>query len=168
MKFLLVLCGFLFSADVLAQSEGEETIFGYAQAIMPGRAPGNIEEGNRDSSLRAEQSYQYFIYLASEARIYPVEIWIKGKSRGLSWMEIKKKPVILEDYPNGRGKTTLVPTTRKRVIQISPVVSRNFRQSLVGRRLARTNELVILYHKNGKMYYSALEKLSMLEPAFMQ
>lgn len=162
-----VLAGFL---SCKAQSKGSISLYGYKQAVLPGTIPkGVTDENGKEVEIEYKPRYNYFIYTASNARIYPVEIWINGQAYAVKTNEISQTPV--EHFnptgsPENGEKTILVPKTSKKVIQITlaPSIST---QNAKAKTLSDTNELVLIYKQNGRSYYSSLKKIKELEAVAM-
>ena len=170
---LLLILIFYFSISK-AQTRNDVEIFGYIQPVSRGVSPETItdEAGNlKTKGLKAGSNY--FIYFTGPAssRIYPIEMWIKGKQYSAKPEAVNKTPVQMADpaLPNGPNFITLVPKTSKKVIRlISGSAVTPGKSLVIAKSKAKTNELVVVYKMNGKLYYSLLEKLNILEGATMQ
>lgn len=167
LPFLIVLCCLVCTA----QTQGSIALYGYKQAVLPGNIPsGEISEDGIEAKAIYEPKYNFFIYTASNFRIYPMEIWIKGNAYSAKTEIILTTPVV---YINPTSlpadkKITLVPKTSKKVIKLSTAPAIEDKSMAKAKSLSKTNELVIIYKQGGKFYYVAAKKMVELEPVAMQ
>jgi hypothetical protein len=157
-----------------AQTRSDVKIYGYIQPVSRGVAPDtNIDEAGNVKPKSVKPGSNYFIYITGPAstRIYPVEMWVKGKQYSAKSETVYKTPVQLADpaMPDGPNLITLVPKTTKKVMMLVPGNFVNQGKSLaIAKSKAKTNELVVVYKMNGKFHYALLEKLNIIERASMQ
>lgn len=159
------------STLITAQTKGNAVLYGYKQAVLPGANPRVIsEETGEVENVMKKANYNYFFYMSSTARLYPSEIWIDGEGHSVKVETVKKTPVeiINSNTPLSPKKTTLVPKTTRRVIQLTPTPQISGKKMLKVKNLSRTHELVVVYKMNGKFYYQTMKKLIVLEAAAMQ
>lgn len=146
-----------------AQVQGASRFYGYKQEVLGGAVRVD-ENGNQISS---KPRYNYFIYLASTTKVSPTEIWINGKAFAVN-SAVLSTPVIYKNPTTDSKAKQLVPKTARRVLQITPLEQVSNSPNAKGKKLSAKNELVIIYKANGKFYYKALARLTMLEPVAMQ
>jgi len=175
MKQTLSLLAFLFiflMSD--AQTRKDVKIYGYVQPVSRGVSPDTKtdEAGNLISKdLKPGSNYFVYITVPATTRIYPIEIWVKGKQYSLKSKIINITPVQMADpaLPDGPHLITLVPKTTKKVMMLIPGNDVIPGKSLaIAKSKAQTNELVVVYKMNGKLYYSLLEKLDIIDRGTMQ
>ncbi len=171
---LLLLAATLIFSITKAQTRKDVKIYGYIQPVSRGVAPEtNIDEAGNLKSKGVKPGINYFIYITGPAstRIYPIEMWLRGEQYSAKPETVNKTPVQLADpaLPNGPNLITLVPKTSKKVMMLIPGNAVTPGKSLaIAKSKAKTNELVVVYKMNGKLYYSLLENLNMIETATMQ
>ena len=169
-KKLLFFSFTLLIAAVATHGQPAIKIFAYEQQSLPGTVPVGIKDENGNPIKKAAAKTNYFIFLSFKKNciVTPVQVLIKGFSFSIdSLTDVKKIPVEYTNHtiPNDSHKTILVPKTSNRVIKINlaepgqPVESNNHIKSL-----AKTNDLVIIYTWNKKKYYTAVKKMTVLEP----
>jgi hypothetical protein len=157
----------LLAAALHAQTKGTIKIYGYKQPVSGGMVQRTISEDGASHEVPVKPRFNYRIYTASASVITPTEVWIRGEAFSASQSPVET-PVVYNSPNNPvTPATTLVPKTTKKVLQISPAPLKD-KGTTKARTLAKTNELVLVYKANGRMYYQALKKLEMLEPAFLQ
>lgn len=170
---LLIVTLFIFFISK-AQTRTDVKIYGYIQAVSQGVSPEtSIDEAGNLISKGVNPGINYFIYITGPAttRIYPIEMWVKGKQYSAKSEIVDKTPVQMADpaLPNGPNLITLVPKTTKKVMLLIPGNTVIQGKSLaIAKSKAKANELVVVYKINGKLYYSMLEKLNIIERASMQ
>lgn len=166
MKILLFFISTCLGCASVAQTKGNIKLYGYVQPVSQGRAPDYNEAGKQRAGVTGKN---YFLYAASDARIYPVELWIEGEKYS-SGLKTVTSPVEYQDEMNiGSPKKILVPLMSKRVIHLIPGPA--IEDKNVGERaekLAKTNELVLVYKLGGKFYYNTLESLTAMDAAAAQ
>lgn len=139
-------------------------IHAYKQASIPGMKPGLPVKTER------KPSFNYLIYL--EIRIGKEvsfsEIWIDGQKQKIRTEDIEHTPVTKTIF-NGSGKndtTTLVPFTERKVILVYPsgLPDNPASDSKKLNRLAKKNDLVIVYTYKGKTCFARARSIRELEP----
>ena len=175
MRYILLLTAILFIiSSGNAQTRNDVKTYGYIQPVGRGVSPSmDIDEAGSVKSTGLKPGSNYFIYIAGPAtmRIYPIEMWLKGEKFSAKPTAVNNTPVLMADpsLPDGPNRITLVPKTSKKIFMLTPGNANVTGKSLaIAKSKARTNELVVVYKMNGKLYYSALEKLNILERASMQ
>ena len=171
MKPILLL---LFLAGIIpaqAQSEGSAKIYGYSEPVSKGVAPQKtIDENGKESTAENKQAFNFFIYLVSQSRVYPSEMWILGKPYSVSIERITKTPVVRKNYNNPSDPTSveMVPETSGQVIRLIPAPAIQEKLSDKGEALSKNNELVVVYKQNGKFQYNILSELTVLKVVALQ
>ncbi|HET9825520.1 MAG TPA: hypothetical protein VFP87_09300 [Chitinophagaceae bacterium] len=144
-------------------------IFAYQQDNLPGTRPAGVLDENGKPIKKAAPKKNYFIYLSfnKKYRITPVEIFIKGKSFVVERAIESMAPVEYTDntVPNNPEKTTLVPATNNKVIQV-PIAEPSLQQKKASyvQKLASRNDVVIAYVWNKKRYFAVVNRIKNLAP----
>jgi hypothetical protein len=162
--FLISIC---FYAGAFAQTEGVSKIYAYKQKVQPGIV--RVDEGGRE--VQSKPRYNYFIYLASNTSVKPIEIWINGEAYIPTVNKVAVTPVEYTAAFDRDQSKILVPKIKKNVLQLSPSLNKIDKPSLKGKTLSAKNELVIVYLGSSKIYksyYKAISKLKELDPVDMQ
>ncbi len=174
MKPLFFLLALVLIAQTIRAQNNQDKLYGFVQPIIPGAAAakrvtddaGNVVE-RRSEDIR----FNYFIYLTttSKARVYPVEMWIKGAPYS-AMPKTVTAPVELTDnlVPGRPQKTVLVPKTTQKITQLDPAPHVAEKSNAKARNLAQENELVVVYKQGGKTYIKTLKTLSELSPKALQ
>ena len=122
MKPILLL---LFLAGIIpaqAQTEGSAKIYGYSEPVSKGVAPQKtIDENGKESTAENKQAFNFFIYLVSQSRVYPSEMWILGKPYSVSIERITKTPVVRKNYNNPSDPTDAASASRMRFSIVYPI-----------------------------------------------
>ena len=173
MKTFSLIIFLLMATAACSQTKGTAKLYGYMQPVSGGAFPSKaIDEGGKEVASETEQRFNYLLYLASSTIVYPSEIWVRGKLYSVTTTSIKTTPVKeprVSEISSADSARTLVPSTTKKVWQLhlAPAGS-SIKQSVKGKSLAKSNELVVVYKMGGKFYYSILPKLDLLEAVAMQ
>jgi hypothetical protein len=168
MKRILLFTLFSFAATVVikAQSKGNIKVYAYRQSVLSGKTPEVILNEDGTTETRKTAAENYWIYTSSSSRIYPTEIWIKGKQYRIHTEPITRLPVT---YTTQDGKEKiLVPKSNNKILRIVPKEGTPEKKLNKGRTLAVDNEVVILYSLHGKYYYEAIKKFTSLPAQAMQ
>jgi hypothetical protein len=165
----------LFAAFALRAQTGSDQLYGFSQVTIPGAAAAKRvtdDAGNVVERRTEDLKMNYFIYLrtAVKTRVYPVEVWIKGKAFSARPEIISNTPVqVSGPVVMGRTqKTTLVPKTTQKVIQLVPIPLTSNKSTQKAQNLAAANELVVVYKQGGKTYYKTLKAITELSPQALQ
>lgn len=151
-----------------AQVNSNVKLYGYIQPVLPGIiAKGDIDESGRLIKKKSDgvmNNYRIYITAPNSYRLYPIAIWINGSPYAARAEVITNTPVVAinNTIPSHPQTTTLVPQTNQKVWQITPLPSIESKLAAKAKAMAQSNELVVSYKLNGKYYYAALEKLSLL------
>ncbi|MGZ8561576.1 MAG: hypothetical protein ACXWV3_08290 [Flavisolibacter sp.] len=169
MKRLITIAALFISFQAVAQSKGKVNIYAYKEPVIGGAYQQNqIEEGGNKTEVEQKARFNYLIYLASEERVYPSEIWINGTAFSAG-LESVNSPVTRQNFTApGQAKMELVPLTSQKVIQLKPGPAITEKISKEGRDLSKSNELVVVYKQNGKFFYVGIPIFKILEPVALQ
>jgi hypothetical protein len=170
MKQLFLIGFVLFALAAAGQTKGTGKLYGYKESVAPGIPRRDLQEDGTEITQQPRARANYYIYLVTPMRAYPSEVWMNGEMYSASVRTITQTPVQHTNHqvPSEPVQTVLVPKTNERVIQITPAPAITSKQSSAGKRLAATNELVVVYRHGGKFYYQVLPKLSAMNGAAMQ
>lgn len=174
-RILTLSAFFLLTACMLRAQTGSSQLYGFSQVTIPGAAAAKRvtdDAGNTVERRTEDLKVSYFIYLSTVAktRVYPMEVWIKGKAYSARPEAIATTPVqISGNVVVGRTqKTTLVPKTTQKVTRLIPIPLTASKSSKKAQTLAGENELVVVYKQGGKTYYKTLKTLTELSPQALQ
>lgn len=163
LSLLLIIISLTLSS--FAQKEGASKLYGYKQKVLPG----TVRVDAVGKELPRKPRYNYFIYLASNTRVEPVEIWVNGECYSVGSTEGATTPIEYSNPTIGGGKSQiLVPKTKRRVLQLNPSLNKIKAPTSKGKTLSAKNELVVIYKSDGKLYYKTESKLNDLESVAMQ
>lgn len=172
MKWIIALSVGILGSTGLVQAQSGVKLYGYQQAVTRGMAGRERDENGK--VVRKEQSpmYNYQIYLTSnyKGRIYPIELWIKGERKGVKAETVTTTPVTMvqNDGTTEPKKIVLVPATRSKVWLLTGTTVPPQKQFTKAKTLAASNELVLVYKRNGSFQYATLKKLTVLGSAVLQ
>jgi hypothetical protein len=167
----LLLITIIYCSAILAQPVVK--IYAYSQTTNGGMKPSDVV-GENGEKIKAEikSPVSYLLYFTYSGSV-PVKItgaWINQKAYNIKAESIKKTPVTIpENNAIENSKTiTLVPKTTNKVLQLSLASGMDNPGSLSGdrKKAVKESELVITYTVNGKKYYKAVKKITVLKPAF--
>ena len=170
---------FLFSLFLLqwlapnAQQSKQVQLYAYEQQVIPGAQKAKDIDGddNGNSANESGKKYNYFFYAvsASALRMYPVELWVKGKKYGVQFKTVSSPVTFTDGHIPGNPKTSvLVPKTGNKVLQLIPtdvIAGKNYPTA---ERLATQNEIVFVFKQGGKFYYQTKPELLRLDAAVLQ
>jgi len=171
MKKIIACCALLFfTLAGAAQLKGTATLYGYRQEVLPGAAKGGIEMSGAEEKSPAKSGTNYFIYLVSDSRVYPSEIWVDGAPYSARVELVKTTPVTNAPSPAvaGEAPVVLVPKTDRQVVRLTPAPVIQEKQSARVKSLAGSNAIVVVYKQGGKFFYATLKELKPLQAAAMQ
>lgn len=168
MKIFFFLLALFAAFSACTQTKGSAKLYGYIQQVSGGARPDpSAEPGTANGSNGGKN---YFLYVASKARLYASEIWVEGNRYGVTTKAIGQTPVEHNDEMiPGSPRKVLVPKTGSKVVQL--ILRPAGASKSVGskaRSLAAVNEVVLVYKEGSKFYYNTLGKLSALDAAAMQ
>ena len=164
-----LLVSLLFTIGLHSFSQPAVKIFAFEQENLPGTQPAGVKDENGNTVKKAAAKKNYFIFLSlkKSTNVTPVQLFIEGVAYSIRWAVVSRTPVeyTSKNIPNRPVKTTLVPKTRNKVIQITPTeISGSENHDAGIQKLARENDVVVVYKWNKKRYAVALNKIRQLEP----
>jgi hypothetical protein len=170
---LFVLAAFLLATGHLWAQASADSLYGYSQVITPGiKAARDLDSNGNWVKKQVADNYRYFIYLTTKvsARVYPIEVWIKGEAFGAKPQIITETPVVHIDRTMTQlpQKQILVPKTTQNVTAIIPIPLIAGKRSERAKQLAQENELVVVYKQGGKKQYRVLKEFTELSAIAMQ
>lgn len=145
-------------------------VYAYSQVITPGIVRQRdipVENGSAPAS-KASAATHYYIYavVSPAVSLQPRQVWIQGQWYTIGGSTIEKTPVQIE-VPAPR---VLVPATRQKVIQVEPgdslPVIKKPSSALV--KMMKQSELIFSYQWKGKLYYTPVTKITVLEKVHAQ
>ena len=155
-----------FTCALIACAQPKIIINAYSQQFTPGTIPTRDVVGeNADDFIKHPAvitNYLIYVEVDTAMQITPSAVWVGGKWDTVAAKNIIKTPFITE-YPS---KKTLVPATSKKVYEI--ILGDTLKQAIVPTAKVKKqmidHELIFAYWWNGKRYFAALKKLTVLEP----
>ena len=98
--------------------------------------------------------------------ITPQQVFINGKAFPAKASIVDTTPVehINNNIPGNPEKTTLVPKTSDKVIELKIVDSIQVKKTSAIQKLTNKNDVVISYTWKKKKYFAVLKKLKKLDP----
>lgn len=166
-KILLFFFVFVLGFDLFGQPTIK--VFAFEQENVPGTKHTRVTDENGKPVGKAAAQKNYFIFLSFRKTysITPVQVFIRGKAFSIRSTANKKTPVeyVSTTVPNNPEKTTLVPLTANKVLEIKvkdaikPEKKNSYLQHLTGK-----NDVVIAYLWHKKKYFATLQEIKRLEP----
>ena len=155
-----------FTSALIACAQPKIIIHAYSQQFTPGTIPTRDVVGeNADDFIKHPAvitNYLIYVEVDTAMQITPSAVWVGGKWDTVAAKNIIKTPFITE-YPS---KKTLVPATSKQVYEI--ILGDTLKQAIVPTAKVKKqmidHELIFAYWWNGKRYFAALKKLTVLGP----
>ena len=167
MKYILTAVLFFFAFACFAQSKGSLTLYGFKQNVSGGAPPDRSQGPGQD--YKVYKGINYMVYATAPFSFQPLEIWLDGVRYSVS-VSVVPTPVLYGDEANiGSPKKTIVPKTGQKVLKLVPIIFKGGKVTYVSaaRKLSKTNELVVVYKQAGKIYFSSLRTLTVLEGGAM-
>lgn len=140
-------------------------LYGYSQETFYGMVPQRDipSENGETRPKKPNSTINYYLYVAVNAstKITPLKIFIKDQ-----WYEARnskqvKTPVFIE-MP---FKKTLVAATKMKVLQFQKADSATVsKPSSTLKKMMKQSELILSYSWKGRIYYTTLKKITILEP----
>jgi len=166
LQILFLFTGLIILSGPILARPPVRKVFAYKQASIPGIRP-NLPVNEQKER---KQTYNYWIYLAvrTTGDLSFSEIWIEGKKFTAKAEETAARPIIKLIHTGSGSPDTLklVPDKYERVILVYPAgePGNQVAGSRRLKRLARKNELVIVYNYKGKKCYARSRTIKTLEP----
>jgi hypothetical protein len=143
-------------------------VYGFEQESLPGTVAANVKDENGNPLKKAATKKNYFIYLALKQKysITPQHVFINGKAFSLETDLVNTTPVqhVNINTPGASKKTTLVPRTSKKVIELKIADQVQVKKTSALQKLTNKNDVVISYTWQTKKYFAVLKKLERLDP----
>jgi hypothetical protein len=143
-------------------------VFGFEQENSPGTATANIKDENGNPVKKAARQKEYFIYLSFKQKynITAQQVFIHSKAFSAKASIVETTPVehIINNIPGNPEKTTLVPKTSDKVIELKIVDPIQVKKTPALQKLTKKNDVVISYTWKKKKYFTVLKKLEKLDP----
>jgi hypothetical protein len=143
-------------------------VFGFEQESSPGTVAANIKDENGNPIKKAARRKEYFIYLSFKQKynITPQHVFINGKAFSVKAGIVETTPVehINNNIPGNPEKTTFVPKTSDKVIEVKIVDSIQVKKTSAIQKLTNKNDVVLSYTCKKKKYFAVLKKLKKLDP----
>jgi hypothetical protein len=143
-------------------------VFGYEQESSRGTVAANVKDEKGNPLKKAATQKNYFIYLSLKQKyiVTPLQVFIDGKAFPADANIIETTPV---EYINNNilshpEKTTLVPKTDDKVIQLKIADTVQVKKTSTLQKLTNKNEVVVSYAWKQKKYFAVLKKLKKLDP----
>jgi len=168
MRTILSFVFTLLVGSCIGQSKGTAVLKAYHQPVAPGVNNGVIEEGGQEVKMPAERKGNDYIFLLSDSRVYPVELWLDGTRYGVI-AEPVSSPVRNPHYRADSGDPEfLIQAKGKKLTRLTASPAINGKEIMTQNTVTADNEIVVVYRAAGKFYYSALKKASLLDGAAME
>ena len=143
-------------------------VFGYEQESSRGTVAANVKDEKGNPLKKAATQKNYFIYLSLKQKyiVTPLQVFIDGKAFPADANIIETTPVeyINNNIPSHPEKTTLVPKTGDKVIQLKIADTVHVKKPPALQKLTNKNEVVVSYTWKQKKYFAVLKKLKKLDP----
>ena len=139
-----------------AKTRPLKKLYAYSQASLPGK--------KSNHPITPKVTYRLFVTVTPKEKIAVTGVWLKNNYYSCTTKTIAAKQVIHEN--TNFEKRVLVAKTSNTVLelvllkQIDPAPRPG---SALG-TLLKSNEVVLVYTWKGKQYFSALKKITVLEP----
>jgi len=148
-------------------------IYAYSQATNGGMKPSEIAGENGEKinvGVRPGVNYLLYFSYSGSASVTITGVWINQKAYNVKPEWIKNTPIeIAENNADENSKKiTLVPGTKNKVLQLTLKSAIEKPGILTGskKKAVSESELVVSYTVNGKKYFKAVKKITVLKPAF--
>jgi hypothetical protein len=171
MKACWLLCTLVLSLSCLAQTSSVR-LYGFNQPVLKG-VPSTYETDEEGKKVEPKVTVQknIFIYLTypPALKLYLTEVWVKGELYNVKQVPVTTPVDIV--YDNGQhesDKVTLVPYTTDTVIQLVLIERPPAKNSVIKKSLTQTNDVIVAYKLNGKLYTQLLKKIKGLRTAMLQ
>jgi len=143
-------------------------VFGFEQESSRGTMAANVKDENGNPLKKSATQKNYFSYLSLKQKyiITPLQIFIDGKTFPTEANIIETTPIeyINNNVPSHPERTTLVPKTNGKVIQLKITDTDEVKKPPALQKLTNKNEVVVSYMWKQKKYFAILKKLKKLDP----
>jgi hypothetical protein len=155
---------FLFAFHSMGYAQqGVVKLYGFKQPVVKG-VPSTYETDEQGNKVEPKDKLHtnVFIFLSYPPGVIitPVEFWMDGLLYSIKQEPVQTPVEII--YENGlheAEKIILVPQTADTVIRILLTEKLPFKTPAIKKSSADTNELVIVYKMNGKLFTQSLKKI---------
>lgn len=139
-----------------AQTRPLKKLYAYSQASLPGK--------KSNHPITPKVTYRLFITVTPKEAIAVTGVWVKNNYYRCNAKTIAAKHVVHEN--TNYEKKILVPKTSNTIIEVllTKQVDPAPRPGSALGNLLQANEVVFVYTWKGKEYFSALKKITVLEP----
>jgi hypothetical protein len=148
----------------------EIRLHAFSQEISGGANSAISNDKGETRTNKKAGSKNLFIYLEVPAgdKIEITELWIKGKKYRFE-PGVQSSPVTLNTGLNmpGQQETILIPPTKNELIRITPFEQLDITDKTT-RKLAKHNEIVVYFNRNGKRCQRMLEKAQEVDKMVME
>lgn len=152
--FILILIAFAF--EINAQTRPLKKMYAYSQASLPGKKTNYF--------VKVKETHRLFVTVTPKEKIEVTGIWVKNNYYRCNAKIIAAKQVVHEN--TNYEKKILVPKTSNTIIEVllTKQIDPAPRPGSALGNLLQANEVVFVYNWKGKDYFSALKKITLLEP----
>jgi hypothetical protein len=167
MKKQTFLTALFVSTTVLLYAQSKPvTVYGFERRISGGmQKRGDVDEsGKQVKTPPAYPGLQRLIYLASNSRVYPVQLWISGEAFAVKTKQVAALPGDLADSTKAATRSVSIG----KFWQLIPLPLTADKSGGRAKALAINNDVVVLYKAGGKLRYGVLKKFAELNPAVQQ
>ncbi len=165
-KYLLFFSLIIIGSGI--HSQPSIKVFGFEQESSPGNVAANVKDENGNPVKKAAMQKNYFIYLALKQKysITPQQAFINSEAFSIETSMVETTPIehVNNNIPGKPEKTTLVPKTSDKVIELKIVDPIQVKKTSTLQKLTKKNDVVISYTWKKKKYFAVLKKLEKLDP----
>jgi len=166
MKKYLLFFSLLFIGSGINSQPGIK-VFGFEQEISPGTVAVDVKDENGNPIKKAANKKNYFIYLSLKQKynVTPLQVLIHGEAFSVEADMAEITPIehFNNNIPGQPEKTTLVPATTNKVIELKMIGPLQVKKTLALQKLTKKNDVVISYSWKEKVYYAVLKRLKKLD-----
>jgi len=166
MKKYLLFFSLLFIGSGIYSQPGIK-VFGFEQEISPGTVAVDVKDENGNPIKKAANKKNYFIYLSLKQKynVTPLQVLIHGEAFSVEADMAEITPIehFNNNIPGQPEKTTLVPATTNKVIELKMIGPLQVKKTLALQKLTKKNDVVISYSWKKKVYYAVLKRLKKLD-----
>ena len=142
-------------------------VFGFEQESSRGTVAANVKDENGNPIKKAARQKNYFIYLSLKQKynVTPLQVLIHGEAFSVEADMAEITPIehFNNNIPGQPEKTTLVPATTNKVIELKMIGPLQVKKTLALQKLTKKNDVVISYSWKKKVYYAVLKRLKKLD-----
>lgn len=169
MKQIIFIMALASGLGLQAQKK-EIRLHAFSQEISRGANSVIQDEKGETHTEKKARTNNLFIYLEvpSGDKIEITELWIKGKKYRFG-STVQPSPVTLNTGLNmpGQQEKILIPPTKNVLIRITPYEQQDITEKNT-RNIAKHNEIVVCFNRNGKRCKRMLEKAQEVDKMVME